>query len=77
MTLWMYILFSIAKHFTILIKLSEKLALKYCGQHVEESDPAPPLHSGGASPGALSADGSPQYRRNIVLLEHVQRRAAK
>ena len=50
---------------------------KNCGQQVEGGDPAPLRRAGEASPGVLCPDVSPEYMRDIDLLEHVQKRATK
>ena len=50
---------------------------KNSGQQVEGGDPAPLRRAGEASPGVLCPDVSPEYMRDIDLLEHVQKRATK
>jgi len=47
------------------------------GQQVEGGDPAPLLCAGETPPGVHVHIRTPQYRRDMNLLEHVQKRAAK
>jgi len=50
---------------------------KNSGQQGKGDDPAPLFCAGEASPGVLCPDVSPEYMRDIDLLEHVQKRATK
>ena len=50
---------------------------KKCGQQVKRGNTAPLLCPGETLPGVLYPDVEPQYRRDIDLLKHIQRRAKK